>query len=254
MNDDLPHGAIIDAIDRLTVGDYACFAGGIVGSDDPRPALPAEALLAAGMRAQIEARFAAKFNHFDLRAVHSIWMKWYLNAMLPPLLLADLLLQRRLQIGLDRVGFIMSDDGRIAALRINDASDVSANDDPFSRFAPLIFDHFAPLIDMWAVRSAVTRRVYWSNVGNTFEAMLRRVAEVSGSSQRLDQARRLLAEPHWPDGRPNPLYAAVSYVNESSGPWRRRRICCLQYRLPDRRFCKACPIDDARIANMTVAM
>ena len=35
-------------------------------------------------------------------------------------------------------------------------------------------------------------------------------------------------------------------VIEEGVPVRRRRVCCLQYLLPDRRFCKACPIEEAR--------
>jgi ferric iron reductase protein FhuF len=92
----------------------------------------------------------------------------------------------------------------------------------------------------------VTRRVFWSNVGNTFEAMLRRVRAVSGTFPRLDEAARLLAEPAWRDGRPNPIFDAVHEVERAGSPERQRRVCCIQYLLPDRRYCKACPIDAAR--------
>jgi ferric iron reductase protein FhuF len=78
-------------------------------------------------------------------------------------------------------------------------SDASA----FDRFGHLIFDHLDPLIEMWSERSEVTRRVLWSNVGNTFEAMLCRVEAVSGASPRLEEARHLLNHPVWPGGRSN---------------------------------------------------
>jgi ferric iron reductase protein FhuF len=85
---------ICRAIDQLAIRqDYACFAGRLVGTDDPRPSVPADALLNLSMRTAIEARFSQRFDNFDPRAVHSIWMKWYLNAFLPPVLLADLLYQ-----------------------------------------------------------------------------------------------------------------------------------------------------------------
>lgn len=143
---------------------------------------------------------------------------------------------------LDRLRFILSDDGRVSAVQLDGSSIVSTGTDPFTRFAPLIFDHFEPLIAMWSERTDVTRRVYWSNVGNTFEAMLRRIESVTGMTPRLREAQRLLDEPLWPDGRINPLAGAVHYENDI----RLRRICCLQYLLPDRRFCKACPIDEAQ--------
>lgn len=244
-----PPGDILSAIDRLAVGDYATFAGRLVGGDDPRPTVGADALLDAAMRAAIEARFAQRFDRFDPRAVHSIWMKWYLNAFLPPVLLADLLLLRTLPVALDNTRFIIGDDMRVAAVRIDGVAQETGEADPFWRFESLIFDHFAPLIALWTARTDVTRRVFWSNVGNTFEAMLRRVEAVSGSFARLEQARGLLNAPAWRDGRPNPLFGAVYDVTQNGVPERRRRVCCIQYLLPDRRFCKACPVEEARGAS-----
>lgn len=245
--------SIVEAINRVTVGEYDCFAGQVVGRDHPGPVVGAAALLDNEMRAAIEARFAKRFDSFDARAVHSIWMKWYLNAFLPPMLLADVLLAREPSIALDRVGFIVADDGRIAAVAIDGEGEDTTNADPFDRFESLIFDHFEPLIEIWSGRTDVTRRVYWSNVGNTFEAMLRRIEKVSGVSPRLEQVRCLLAAPFWPDGRVNPIHDAVYDVADGSEIVRRRRVCCLQYMLPDRRFCKACPIDEARAANSAVS-
>jgi ferric iron reductase protein FhuF len=201
------------------------------------------------MRTAIEARFSQRFDNFDPRAVHSIWMKWYLNAFLPPVLLADLLLMRTLPVSLAGTRFIMGDDMRVAAIRISGAGEDTTTAGPFDRFESLIFDHFEPLIESWVTRTDVTRRVFWSNVGNTFEAMLRRVEAASGRSERFDQAQSLLSEPYWRGGRENPLFDAVHYPAEADMPVRRRRVCCLQYLLPDRRFCRACPIEEARLIS-----
>jgi ferric iron reductase protein FhuF len=232
------------AIDRLAVGDYKSFGGRLVGGRDSRPIVGADRLLDTALRETVEDRFARRFETFDVRAVHSIWMKWYLNAFIPPVLLADVLLGRSIAVELAALGFVMAGDGRVDAVRIGGSRD-SAGEDPFRRLRPLIFDHFAPLIEMWSVRTDVTRRVFWSNVSNTFEAMLRRIESVSGPSERLAGAQRLLDEPEW-DGEPNPLFDAVFYVEEAGERVRRRRVCCLQYLLPDRRFCKACPVEEAR--------
>jgi ferric iron reductase protein FhuF len=237
---------LLQAIDGVTVGDYDCFAGQVIGRGDPRSSVSADRLLDAGMLAVIEQRFKARFGHFEPRAVHSIWMKWYLNIFIPPFLLADVLLARGLSVALDQVRFAMSDDGRIAAVVVDDVGRDTTGVDPFERFSSLIFDHFEPLIEIWSARTDVMRRVYWSNVGNTFEAMLRRIEKVSGTSPRLREAQRLLDEPLWPGGRPNPLAGAVYYDEANT---RMRRVCCLQYMLPDRRFCKACPIDEAQASH-----
>jgi ferric iron reductase protein FhuF len=237
----------------VTVGDYDCFAGHIVGRDDSRPAVDAADLLNADMQAAIAARFARRFGSFEPRAVHSIWMKWYLNAFLPPVLLADVLLARGLPLTLEATRFILADDSRIAAVTIDGEIRDTADLDPFARFETLMFAHFEPLIEIFTARTDVTHRVYWSNVGNTFEAMLRRIELVSGMSPRLEQARRLLNTPFWPDGRVNPIHDAVYDICEGGEMVRLRRVCCLQYLLPDRRFCKACPINEARTANAGVS-
>ncbi len=238
-------GEVCEAVDRLAVGDYASFGGRLVGPHDQRPGVPAARLLDAPMREMIAHRFAQRFDAYDMRAVHSIWMKWYLNAFIPPVLMADVLLGQSIAVGLSDLQFIIADDGRVAAVRIAGTRD-SRGEDPFLRLRPLLEDHFAPLIDMWCERTDVTARVFWSNVGNTFEAMLRRIEAVDGPSERLSEAQRLLSEPTDALGEPNPLFDAVHYELEEGVPERRRRVCCLQYLLPDRRFCKACPIEEAR--------
>lgn len=230
-------------IDRLAVGDYRLFGGRLVDGQDPRASIRPDDLLNAAMRKAIDRRFAQRFEVFDARAVHSIWMKWYVNVFIPPILLADILLGQSIAVGLPKLRFIIADDARVDAIKINGTRD-SSSEDPLRRFGPLVFDHFAPLIAMWCSRTEVTARVFWSNVGNTFEAMLRRIETVSGASGRLAEAQRFLATPDWL-GERNPLFDAVRYVSDGAAG-RRRRVCCLQYLLPDRRFCKACPIEEAR--------
>jgi hypothetical protein len=65
------------------------------------------------MRDAVSARFAKRFESFEPRAVLSIWTKWYIDTFLPPMLLADLLLVRRLPVALDSITFIISDDARV---------------------------------------------------------------------------------------------------------------------------------------------
>jgi ferric iron reductase protein FhuF len=237
---------VVGAVDRLTVGEYAAFAGHLARPGDPRPCVSAVALLDASMKAAISARFARRFVDFDPRAALSIWIKWYINVIVPPALLCDLFLRLRLPLSLAHTAFIIGDDSRVAAVKIGGSPDDVTGADPFDRFGHLIFDHFEPLIELWSARSDVTRRVLWSNVGNTFEAMLAKVQEVSSRIDRIEGARWLMDQPLWKDGRPNPIHAAVHYVERGGESVRLRRVCCLQYLLPDRRFCKACPVEEPR--------
>jgi ferric iron reductase protein FhuF len=201
------------------------------------------------MKKVVSGQFQRKFVQFDERAGYSIWMKWYLNVIVPPVLLADVLLEQSVSLRLDELRFITGLDGRIEAVKLLGEAATTQGQDPFARFEQLVFRHFAPLIERFSERTDVTSRVYWSNVGNAFEAMLRRIERVSGCGLRLWEAQRMIDEPFWRDGRVNPLFGAVQYRCEGdtritiTARTRTRRVCCLQYLLPNRRLCAACPIE-----------
>jgi ferric iron reductase protein FhuF len=233
----------LSAIDKLAVGEFAPFAGRLVEVGDTRPSVSADDLLNDDMQSAINARLASRLDNFEPRAALSIWAKWYNNVFLPPILLADVLLQVKLPVSLHRLTFVIGNDSRVAAIKIKGEIEGAPNADPFDRFEGLVFDHFQPLIEILSARSKLARRVLWSNVGNTFEAMLRKIEDVSGKSGRLDQASWLLGQPRWRDGRKNPLYAHVVYVSKGDAFTRRRRVCCLQYRASNQKFCEACPIE-----------
>jgi ferric iron reductase protein FhuF len=129
---------------------------------------------------------------------------------------------------------------QVEAVKLLSAGQNTEGVEPFVRFRELIFGHLAPLIEMLAERTSVTRRVYWSNVGDAFETMLRRIEQIGGRLPRLE-AQDILEQQTWPGNQANPLFNAVIYKASNPIP-RVRRICCLQYLLPDRRFCSACPV------------
>jgi ferric iron reductase protein FhuF len=228
-------------LNALTVGTFARFSGCIAGGDDNRPTVSADALLDTSMRQSISDRFLGRFAFFDERAVHSIWMRWYLHVLVPPFLLADIMLDWTLPVALEEVRFVVGPDARIEAVKLLSAGQNTEGVEPFVRFRELIFGHLAPLIEMLAERTSVTRRVYWSNVGDEFEAMLRRIEQIAGRLPRLLEAQDILERRTWPGNQPNPLFNAVIYKSSNPSP-RVRRICCLQCLLPDRRFCSACPV------------
>jgi ferric iron reductase protein FhuF len=232
---------IVRRLDALTIDKFARFSGCIAGRDDDRPTVSADALLDSSMRQSITDRFKGRFAFFDERAVHSIWMRWYLHVLIPPFLLADIMLDWTLPIALENVRFIVGTDARIEAVKVLSAGQNTGGVEPFLRFRELIYGHLAPLIELFAERTSVTRRVYWSNVGDEFEAMLRRIEQIVGPLPRLLEAQHILEKRTWLGNRANPLFNAVIYKSGIPNP-RVRRICCLQYLLPDRRFCSACPV------------
>jgi ferric iron reductase protein FhuF len=232
---------LVRRLDALTVDTFSRFSGCIAGGDDDRPTVSADALLDTSMQQSISDRFRGRFEFFDERAVHSIWMRWYLHMLVPPFLLADILLDWTPRVALEDVRFIVGPDARIEAVKLLSAGQNTGGVEPFVRFRELIFGHLAPLIEIFAERTSVTRRVYWSNVGDEFEAMLRRIEQIAGRLPRLLEAQDILEQQTWPDNQANPIFNAVIYKSGNPSP-RVRRVCCLQYLLPDRRFCPACPI------------
>src|ERR1700721_557690 len=165
---------LVRRLDALTIDTFARFSGSIADGDDDRPAVSVDALLNTRMRQSISDRFRGRFAFFDERAVHSIWMRWYLHVLVPPFLLADILLDWALPLALEDVRFIVGPDARIKAVKLLSAGQNTGGVEPFVRFRELIFGHLGPLIEMLAERTSVTRRVYWSNVGDEFGAMLRK--------------------------------------------------------------------------------
>jgi ferric iron reductase protein FhuF len=188
---------IVNRLRGLTVGEYARFAGQIAACDDERMTIDASALLDDSMCHAISERFARRFAVFDKRAVYSIWMKWYLNILIPPFLLADIMIDWTLPVALQDVRFVIRSDARVEAVKLPGIGHNTRGVDPLVRFRELIFGHLAPLIEQLSERTDVTRRVYWSNVGDEFEAMLRRIERTSGQLPRLHEAQDLIEKPFW---------------------------------------------------------
>lgn len=121
--------------------------------------------------------------------------------------------------------------------------------DDFEPFEALVFGHLEPCIELLSARSRVTARVLWNSAANLFEAVLNRIEMAYGARASVMSARRVVASERWSDGRDNPLFHAVSYRHEGDRLVRRRRVCCMRYRVPDRVFCQNCPSPLRRAAG-----
>ena len=232
-------------------GGLAQFAPGLVGPDDPRQSIQADRILDREMVAAILARFDTKDGKPDLRAVVSVWVSSYLMAVLPPLLAANILLDRVPQTGLGEVAFIPSPDLRIGALRVAREDAGLEGADVFSRFDSIVRAHLAPFIELAAGRGQVTQRVLWSNAGHVFEAFLGKIESAAAGRQGLADARALLAAPLWPRWGRNPLYHPVRYLEGQ----RIRRVCCLRILVPEWKVCAICPLKaDSPARRRSVAL
>ncbi|MET0315099.1 MAG: siderophore-iron reductase FhuF [Hansschlegelia sp.] len=181
---------------------------------------------------------ALTYGDGDRRAVASIWSKHHFSALMPATLAANLLIDLELPVALDDVSVVSDAEGRTRKIVLR-AGGAKLSDDRFeTRFDALIDGHVTPLIAVLSAVTGASPRVFWSNAGNVFDYVVRGALELGAAPSAVEVGLRLMTERRR-KGRPNPLYAPVSYLPEGG---RVRRVCCLRYLAPEVGYCGACPI------------
>lgn len=290
---DTPLWPALAPLAPLFAGPLAPWRDALMGHDDPRPAVPLMELLSRDRFDACLATYARAYasdasealdiedvgdaadaadatdaagDTLDRRALASEWSKRYFSRLLPPVLAGVLLLDLALPLALDDMSLLINDRGEPLAFKLPCAASCPRAAQAGARLAPLVDGHLAPLIDALARHTRLSPRVFWSNAGNLIEWMLTAVAAFpaaalpvaprAGVTARLEDARAMLKARHRTDGRPNPLYLPVRYLDAHSGaaarptvldaspepPWRQRRVCCVRYLLPGTELCANCPL------------
>lgn len=225
----------------LFQGPLAFLADNLVLGADARPFIPATALVEGEELAPLLARFARNYRRPEAIAVATLWSKWHFSILIPPVLAANIIADWGLPVGIGEIGVIPSEDGRTAALRLPHAGSRLAPANVRERFAALVDGHLAPVIAAISRASPLPPKVLWSNAGTIVEHSLGELEAFLGTGHPgLSQARAVLATRRWDDGTSNPLFEPVRYSTERG---RRRRICCLRYRMDNLKLCKTCPLD-----------
>jgi len=234
---------VTNALAPLLDGPLAFIRPKIAYADDPREAVRGVDLAEGDVLRDLLSRFAAAYPGQDRRAVASLWSKWLFAVVLEPVLATSMRADWALPVALGDIGLILTADGRAEALKLDHAGAPFAPVSAEQRFAALIDDHLAPVVGALARTSGITPRVLWSNAGNYFEHAVRS-AEQSGSAAcpGVIHGKELLASRTRPDGRSNPLFAPIYYLDEPGRTGRRRRICCIRYLIPGQAYCGVCPI------------
>lgn len=240
---------MIPAFAPLFTGELAIYGDRLALSADEPPPSPGSDLVDAARLAQLLARFAGRRHPVgDRRAVASLWAKHHFATLLPPFLALALIAEREIELAPDAIGCTFSPDGVTTRIHLRDAGRPAASADALARFAPLVDGHLEPLIRALSSASGVSRKVLWSNAGNMFDFIARRIERAIGPSPPVRDALALMAAKRLPDGRPNPLFDPVRYGDHGSGE-RLRRVCCIRYLIPDLGYCSACPLPAARPAS-----
>lgn len=243
---------MIPALATLFRGPLEEVGARLVLADDPRPFVEGAALLDGDRLRDVLASFARSyaaqlgagaFTATEMTAVATQWSKWHFSILVPPVLLANIALDWQLPTDLARTGIVLSPEHRTVALRLPDEGQRRHFADADERFTPLIEGHLVPLIEALSQASGLPAKVLWSNAGNVAESVAGECAAQLGADHRgVLQARALFAMKSLRDGRRNPLFEPVRHFANRSPP-RRRRICCLRYRIAALPLCKTCPLD-----------
>ncbi|WAM56405.1 siderophore-iron reductase FhuF, partial [Vreelandella venusta] len=146
-------------------------------------------------------------------------------------------------VGLDQVRLELGDKGQAAYIWLPHGGESLHSQAPLARFDYLFNDHFTPLVEALAEVSGLSAKVFWSNLGHYVEFVGKtcsRHPDFTGAGEPL---LNYLDTKTLPDGRRNPLYQPVRYLElGSETPARVRRLCCIKYRLPGEPLCGACPL------------
>lgn len=234
---------MIETLFPLLVGNLGYLRDRLVSSDDTRPAIPVERLLQPETIDPLVGHFARRYPSADRRAVVSAWSQWYFGAVVVPATAAALLLNRVPPLCSGGAAVVIGTEGYPIALRLPNGGSSLPAASTFDRFAPLVRRHLDPLIVGMAGRFGVAPRLLWSNAASTAEWTLREVEALPDAPPDVGaHGDRLFGSRTWPDGWPNPLFAPTRRVEAAGAPARRRRVCCLRYRLPGVADCgSSCP-------------
>lgn len=192
--------------------------------------------------------YAVHYPGGDMRAVASLWAKSHFETLLVPFLALSLISGRTVNVDLTAIGCTFASDGTTRHIHLSDVDQPLDAEDFFSPFRSLIDGHLLPLVGALSVAGGVSHRVLWSNAGNLFEGVVRRIEQVIGTSRAVAGALALLEARRLPDGRANLLVEPVRYLEKNGVSERVRRICCIRYLIPDHDFCSSCPLPQARNA------
>lgn len=227
-------------------GPLATFTPPLIGGTPPLQAFKVARWRDADWLQKDLAHFVEQYPGGDQRAVISIWSKWHFSALTVPTLTANLLLNRDLPVALDNVQVIFNEKGATARLWLPHEGKALTTQEPFERFASLIEQHWAPLIEQLASISGAAQRVFWSNAGGYLDYYVHALAEHPLINEAaLEAAKALLETRTLPNGKRNPLFQPVRYFTPKGSEEikRVRKLCCLRYLLDEFDTCGTCPLE-----------
>lgn len=243
---------MIPALDPLFIGEFSEYRNVLMLKDDPRPSLPLTTLLTPECFDEHLARFARQYGEGDRRGLASMWTKYYFIRLIPPAVAASLILDWHVPLQLEGIDVVLDQNAMPQAFKLHDPGHrrQRVSGEPFARFDNLIESHLRPFIETLASHVRVSPKVLWSNAGNYFEWLLGVLAKAIPDADLAD-GHAVLTAPKMPDGRRNPLYQPVRYIEVAgqSELKRQRRVCCVRYLVDGLEYSGNCPLTNQEGLN-----
>jgi ferric iron reductase protein FhuF len=175
----------------------------------------------------------------DLRPVASAWSLEYIAMLLPPVMAAASMLQHVFPIAAEQAWVRLDAHGAPAGFHIRHIGRPHHGADAAERYAPLLWQHLAPLFEALAASTRLAPKILWSNTARLMEPVFDvALAATGGATSIVRDRQQLLHSAAWPGApRPNPLHG-----RERKHPVKLHRECCLNYLLPHEHHCNACPL------------
>jgi ferric iron reductase protein FhuF len=231
------------------------------------PAAPAGAVRVADLLApealmdvmRRNARFRRSDGR-DLRPIASAWSLDYLAALLPPVIAAATVLEQVFPTGADETWVVLDDDGNPLSFHILHMGTPMPGTAAAVRYAPLLWQHLAPLFETLARLTRLAPKILWGNAAREFDVVFEQALALTGLPAIAEDWTRLVRDPVWPARhcgaepmpRPafdNPLHGRQREVRMLHGDHydmvKLHRQCCLYHLLPGEDYCGACPLAPA---------
>ncbi|MBK1699103.1 siderophore-iron reductase FhuF [Rhodovibrio salinarum] len=233
----------------LLTGDLAVLQGKVAGPDDPRPAVQSADLMTPTMLDRVVTPFAARWPTDARVAAVSFWTLKYFGTVIPPTVALVVLAGQHLPMRLAETEILLSADGEPEAIRYAGATAPGTPDDLLSE--GLMAGHLGPLVAALAGWSRVSPRLLWGNAAHYYEWAVRVAAARPEADRAALAAARRWIDPQAPEAADaSPFAGHIRYLDDAGTPVRRRKVCCLRYRLAGVDTCGSlCPLPKVRQAG-----
>jgi len=235
---------MIPALAPLFQGGFSSYGDLLRLAEPNDTAIPLSDLFDAQRLRQSLYQFRPDLKGEDERALLSIWSKYYFLRLLPPVLAANLILQRELPLSVDVLAVEVDAQGLPGVFVLpDDGQQLVASAHPLSRFEAIMRDNLQPVITAWRQALGLSPRVLWSNASRYIHWFTGELKGAGLPEMFWAPGLALLDQPTFENGDKNPLFGAYQdRMNANTGTVITvRRTCCIRFRLPETGLCEDCP-------------